>query len=224
MVKQIIRLILIKLRNLGIQGGIKFSLSSVINIKSTFEGYNKIGKKSIFCGEMGRFSYIGHESQIIGKVGRFCSIGNQVHTVTGTHPINYLSTHPSFFSLKKQSGYTFVEEQRFEENRYADKSSRFSIVIGNDVWIGSRALLIAGIKIGNGAIILANAVVTKDVPAYSIVGGVPAKVVKYRFNEDVIDALLTSNWWDKDLNWLKKHNTLFGEIKDLNDCKFLEES
>ena len=78
-----------------------------------------------------------------------------------------------------------------------------NIIVGNDVWIGARAIIMDGVKINNGAIVAANSVVTKDVPAYAIVGGVPAKILKYRFNEKKIETLLNTEWWDDDLQTIK---------------------
>ena len=98
-----------------------------------------------------------------------------------------ISTHPVFFSTRMQSGYTFADESYFEEYR--------GTTIGNDVWIGANAIVIDGVRIGDGAVVAAGAVVTKDVPAYAIVGGVPARIIRYRFLQTDIDVLLKINWW-----------------------------
>ena len=79
------------------------------------------------------------------------------------------------------------------------------VEIGSDCWIGQRCFLVGGIKIGHGAVVLAGAVVTKDVPPYAIVGGVPAKILRYRYDEDTINFLLDTCWWNKPIEWLQFH-------------------
>ncbi|EPZ37468.1 transferase hexapeptide repeat containing protein [Anoxybacillus ayderensis] len=85
--------------------------------------------------------------------------------------------------------------------------------IGNDVWIGANSIVLDGVKIGDGAIVAAGAVVTKDVPDYAIVGGVPARVIRYRFNEEIIKQLKVIKWWDIDLNNLKNYENQFEDIE-----------
>ena len=97
------------------------------------------------------------------------------------------------------------------------------IIKGNDVWIGSRATILGGVTIGHGAIIAAGAVVTKDVPPYAIVGGVPAKVIKYRFNEQQIEKLLSNPWWDKPIRWIKEHSQEFKDIEVYCNIKHCNE-
>jgi acetyltransferase-like isoleucine patch superfamily enzyme len=123
------------------------------------------------------------------NIGAFCSIGPEVIIGgLGTHPTNFVSTHPVFYSRLCQSGITFSSENLVEELK--------SVTVGNDVWIGARALILDGVTIGDGAIIAAGAVVTTDVPPYAIVGGVPAKIIRYRFSEDIISILLEWKWWE----------------------------
>ena len=118
-----------------------------------------------------------------------------------------MSTHPAFFSRKKQAGFTFIDRQKFIESSYAEES--YPIIIENDVWIGYRVTILSGIRIGNGAIVAAGSVVTRDVPPYSIVGGVPARIIRYRFNQEIIRELLTDKWWDNSFEWIKEHADLF---------------
>ena len=145
----------------------------------------KIESNSYFDGEMGFGSYSGTNFWFVGRIGRFTSIANNVSSNPYVHPIEppYVSTSPMFFSVLRQNGHTFTNEQLFTE-------SRDPVVIGNDCWIGQSVFMTGGIKIGDGAVVLAGAVVTKDVPPYAIVGGVPAKVIRYRYDEETIKFLL----------------------------------
>lgn len=198
---------------------VQFKFTSILSCKSEFEGMNKIGAHTYFRGFLGLGSYINSNSFIHGKVGRFCSIASNVKVIEGMHPYKapYVSTSPCFFSLLRQNGLTFVSSQKFEEFRYAEKN--YPVVIGSDCWIGYGASLIAGITIGDGAVILANATVTKDVPAYAIVAGVPAKIISYRYDGHIIDKLLQLQWWNRDLKWIKEKSKYFIDIDSfLQEC------
>lgn len=133
---------------------------------------------------------INHDKLIIGK---FCSIGCGARFLfnSANHTMKSLSTYP--FPL-------FFEEWSLDKKDVIDSwDNKGDIVIGNDVWIGYEAVIMAGVTIGDGAIIGTRAVVTKDVPAYAIVGGVPAKMIKKRFTEETISSLQKIKWW----NWPK---------------------
>lgn len=124
------------------------------------------------------------------KIGKFCSIacGTKFLFNSANHALDSLSTYPfpSFF-----------EEWNLEREKVTDAwDNRGDIVIGNDVWIGYEAVILSGVTIGDGAIIGTRAVVTKDVPPYTIVGGIPAKPIRKRFDEKVIEELLKIKWWD----------------------------
>ncbi|MGO0862160.1 CatB-related O-acetyltransferase, partial [Clostridioides difficile] len=123
-------------------------------------------------------------------IGKFCSIACKAKFLmtSGNH------------TMKSHSTYTFpifYEEWGLDINHITDAwDNKGDIVIGNDVWIGYDAIIMSGVKIGDGAIIGTRAVVTNDVPPYSIVGGIPAKIIKKRFNDDIISKLLKIKWWD----------------------------
>ncbi len=187
-----------------------------IGINSYFEGRNVIHNNSIFSGSIGYGSYVGPNCNINAKIGRFCSISGYVQTTSGNHPIHFVSTHPAFFSLKKQNGETFANVQLFDESMYADSQRKVNVVIGNDVWIGQRATLLGGIVVGDGAVIAAGAVVTKNVPPYAVVGGVPARVIKFRFAADQIEFLLKLKWWNKDRQWLIENAHKFISINNFS--------
>lgn len=154
---------------------------------------------------VGDASYIGPESKFHGtRIGKFCSIAQGVRCGLGKHPIHFVSTHPAFYSIDGQSQITFTDKSYFQQHE--------EVVIGNDVWIGADVIILDGVSIGDGAIIAAGAVVTKDVPAYAVVGGVPACVIRYRFSEEQIDFLKQFKWWDKDINWIRNNWKSFHSI------------
>lgn len=188
---------------------VKFAKNSQIAVSSFFGGCNRIGKNSRFSGSLGYASYIGEDCVINAKIGKYCSIASGVRTVRGNHPSkDWVSTHPAFFSPNMQCGMTYSKEQRFEE-------FKAPIEIGNDVWIGDSVLLMDGVEIGDGAIIAAGAVVAKNVPPYAVVGGVPAKTIRYRFDEDQINFLLNLKWWEKDEKWIKENAEKFSDVRNL---------
>lgn len=126
------------------------------------------------------------------KIGRYCSIGYNVQIGPPEHPSSFYSTSPSAYRFHKIKGLcTWPQDDILNPPR-----------IGNDVWIGSNAVILQGNNIGDGAIIAAGAVVTKDVPPYSVYGGVPAKKIKDRFNVELIQKLLDSQWWNHDIEWV----------------------
>jgi acetyltransferase-like isoleucine patch superfamily enzyme len=152
-------------------------------------------------------SFVASHTQIRDTaIGKYCSIGPRVTISLARHPAaEFVSTHPVFYSTRKQIGITFSEENHFEEFE--------KVVVGNDVWIGANALIMGGISIGDGAIIGAGAIVTKDVPSYAIVGGIPAKIIRYRFDNETIEKLLGIKWWDWDLELIRKKYKMFHKIE-----------
>lgn len=211
MIKKLIHRILLYIYyKIAFRKRLLFFASSRIVKGSLFEGANKVYPHAYFWGNMGYGSYIGPNSYIIGNIGRFTSIATNVTCNLGFHPMHepYATTCPMFFSLKKQNGYTFASKQMFNE-------MKSPISIGNDCWIGQNVFIVGGININDGAVVLAGAVVTKDVPPYAVVGGVPARVVKYRYDEDTIKFLLDLKWWNFPLKWLESHWTLLCDVYEL---------
>jgi len=156
---------------------------------------------------VGDYSFVQKDSMINNAdIGRFCSIAMNVVIGPGQHPVDFVSSHPSFYSTTQPVARTFSDKEYYEPFK--------RVIIGNDVWIGHNAIVMDGIRVGNGAIIAAGAVVTKNVPDYAIVGGVPAKLIKYRFRDNVIQKLLQSQWWENDTKWLIQHAKLFPDCEE----------
>ncbi|WP_408005453.1 CatB-related O-acetyltransferase [Pseudomonas huanghezhanensis] len=182
-----------RIRNHGckIGGGLK-SLASQTELvleENVLLGRVDIESKKLI---LGAHTYIrsGGQLSCVASIGRFCSISSDV--VIGqsrnTHPTNWVSSHP-FQYTDSQTHYV---------------SQRSSTIVGHDVWIGRGAMLFDGVSVGTGAIIAAQSVVTQNVPAYAVVAGVPAKVVRFRHPPALITRLLKSRWWELEVTDLKR--------------------
>lgn len=205
---------------LFVPSSVRIPLSAILDNKVSFEGCCQLHPYVKFCGRLGYGSYIGPYSKISAHIGRFTSIASYVCTVAGRHAYQapFATTCPMFFSLNpnhSQSGSTFATEQMFEELKFAVPEKQLDVEIGNDVWIGERAMIIGGVHIADGAVVLAGAVVTKNVPPYAIVGGVPAKIIRYRYDEETISFLLQTQWWNNTEEWFKENWKLLTDIDKL---------
>ena len=155
--------------------------------------------------ELGDYSYISGPRSYVedAQIGKYCSIARQTTIGVSGHNYEWVTTSPVIVSTH----YGFVEKNCMEPQRERP-------VIGNDVWIGMNATIMRGVKIGDGAIVAAGAVVTKDVAPYSIVGGNPAKHIKYRFSEEVIGKLLEIKWWDWDEEKIRENSAIFYDTEN----------
>ncbi len=177
---------------------------------TTFEEYITVGRETVLIKcHVGRYTYFGPRCRFnYTTIGRFCSIAADVKCGLGQHPITAVSTHPLFYKASIRPAIITLAEQ--------DTHQEFTpITIGHDVWIGESVIISDGVTIGNGAILAAGSVVTKDVEPYTIVGGVPATMIRKRFTDEQIAFLEHLEWWNKDLQWLKEHMHLWSDVKAL---------
>jgi len=182
-------------------------LSSTIINHCVFEGENIIGKNSYLNNTtVGLGSFMGYGAEFKKcRIGKFCSIGNNVKVISANHPLNMVSTHPAFYSGTYPFSFFIFSE--FREHLFTE--SGFECEIGNDVWIGDNVLIKGGIKIGDGAVIGMGSIVLHDVEPYSIVAGVPARLIRKRFSDDIINSIQNSGWWDKPKSWLSNNAKYF---------------
>jgi len=159
-----------------------------INFKSKIGNYTTILEGSVVdhLTSVGKYAYIGRNCYLTKvSIGNYCSIANNVSIGQGEHSLSDVSTSAFFY-----------------ENSY-EKLTERDCVVGNDVWIGVDAIVLRGVNIGDGAVIGANSVVTRDVPAFAVVVGSPARVIKYRFDEGKCEKILGSKWWDFEIEEAK---------------------
>jgi acetyltransferase-like isoleucine patch superfamily enzyme len=151
---------------------------------------------------VGRYTVINGPNTTINaklnpvEIGSFCSIAKDVAIQEYNHDASRISTY-------------YMRSNIFKTDRMGEHFSRGGIRIGNDVWIGGKAMILSGVTIGDGAVVAAGAVVTRDVPPYAIVGGAPARVLKYRFTPEVIEKLQRIKWWEWPIEKIRGNKDLF---------------
>jgi len=165
----------------------KMRLSSIKN--SIIDDSSRVESgTSVVNSSMARYSFCGYDCTIINtEIGAFCSIASNVKIGGVAHPVHFVSTSPVFLSHKDSIKGKFARH---------DYLPMVKTTIGHDVWIGEGAFIKAGVCIGTGAVVGMGAVVTKDVPPYAIVAGNPARVIRNRFSDEMIQSLLATTWWD----------------------------
>lgn len=187
-------------KTLHVGGNIDFCFSSKENMTIEAPCYI-VSNDKLNVNYVGAFTFINDNVHIrfVESMGRFCSIAPDVRIGMPNHPIESITTSDVLYDENKWGGMmTDFEYDDFMNCRknVAKKTSNELSRIGNDVWIGQGAYVLKGVKIGDGAVVAAGAVVTKDVAPYTVVGGVPAKEIKKRFSDEIIDKLLELKWWE----------------------------
>ncbi|MDQ2086742.1 acetyltransferase [Herbivorax sp. ANBcel31] len=186
----------------------KPTIAKTTCIKKSYLGrWTEIGDfSSIVESEIGDFTYLaGHNNVIYSNVGKFCSIASHVRINPGNHPMWRVTQHHMTYR-RLQYGLDNNDDEEFFDWRRSKK-----VEIGHDVWLGHGVVIMPGVKVGIGSVIGSGAVVTKDIPDYSIAVGVPAKVIKKRFDDFTIKKIIDSKWWE----WEKE--TIENKFKELID-------
>lgn len=207
-----------------IKGWFKYSICQKnISLLSLNHISCKISKKAVVYQlarmrdvKLGDYSYIGKGSILHNTtIGKYCSISDYIVCGLPNHSTSPISTSPIFTMKKNGTRHSWTNKNLF--------CTIPNVKIGNDVWIGYRAVIVNNVTIGDGAVIAAGSIVTKDIPPYAIVGGVPAKIIRYRFDEEIRNALLELKWWDIPENILKQNIDLFQkENITIDDLKHLK--
>lgn len=174
--------------------------------KSTLKKGVKIDSFSVVVdAKIGEYSYIGeHSSLICAEIGSYCSISNYCAVGGGSHPTDWVSTSPMFNSSKG------ILKNKYSNNEY---NPHKKTIIYNDVWIGSHCLIKSGVTIGNGAVIGMGSVVTKDIPEYEIWAGNPARFIRKRFDDDIVNQISEIQWW----NW--EREKIISEANGFNNIE-----
>lgn len=183
---------------------------SALVVNSKLDKYSALRQKCrVYNSSLGKYSYIGRETLVQNtNIGAFCSISERCSIGMPSHPLRFISTSPVFLKGKN------VLYKNFSDFEYDNCPTT---KIGNDVWIGTNVMIKSGVTIGNGVVIGAGAVVTHDVPDYAIVAGIPARIIRYRFNNETKNRLLRDKWWTLNDNEIhqyivKKNLDIFREL------------
>ena len=169
------------------------------------------GPVFIMDSEIGDYTYLEAGCRLLRvDMGSFGAVAPLAQVGLAEHPTDrWVSGHPAFYQLNPRFGYDFLDVTRHEDLPRT--------AVGNDVWVGSAACVRSGVVIGDGAVVAAGAVVVSDVPPFAIVGGVPARVIRYRFDPEEIEFLLSLRWWDRSEAWLREHAHLMDDVSRLRE-------
>ena len=161
---------------------------------------------SFINSSMGKYSFCGYDCEMLNvNIGNYCSIANNVVIGGAMHPMHWVSMSPVFYAGRDSVKKKFAEYQRDEDK---------PVNIEHDVWIGQYSMIKQGVSIGTGAVIGMGSIVTKDVPPYEIWAGNPAKFIKKRFDDETIEKLLQSEWWNKPDSEMEKIGKYFNNVPE----------
>jgi len=194
----------------AVQLGVSPTLAASAVVRDCrFGRYTQVGGQSHIADcLLDDYSYLGSGCDLMSTdIGKFSNIANMVRVNPGFHPMERPTLH-HFMYRRTMYGMALDDDAEFFAWR-----RRQRVLIGHDTWIGHGAVIMPGVRIGNGAVVGSNSVVTKDVPAYAIVGGVAAKVIRQRFPRPIAEALEATAWWDWD------HETLTERMSDFRDLR-----
>ncbi|TKG95375.1 CatB-related O-acetyltransferase [Puteibacter caeruleilacunae] len=192
---------------------LKISKLAFIDYRSNINKRARICHQvKVFSSNVSAYTYIGPRSKVVNaSIGKFVSIASDCSIGLASHSHYFMSTSPIFTARKNSTKHRWVENDSYDPVQ--------KVNIGNDVWIGTKAIIMGGVEIGNGAIIGAGAIVTKDVPDYAIVVGIPGRIVRYRFRDDIIKELCDLKWWNLEEKCLKRNLKLFAEEVNLENIR-----
>lgn len=184
---------------------------------ATMDKQSTLGKHNVLFEDVtvlksviGDHTYIQKNSIVSdAEVGKFCSIAMGVSVGLPQHSISMVSSHPAFYLKHTPLAKTYSDQDVFIASQ--------KTIIGHDVWIGQNSIIMNGLRVGSGAVIGAGSVVTRDVPPYAVIGGAPARIIKFRFEEKIRHDLLGCMWWDMPEKWLEKNYSLFQHPEKLLD-------
>lgn len=179
-------------------------------IDTDFGKWNEVGKECIFLeSKIGDYTYFGSGCDVAHtEMGKFCSVAKNVRINPANHPMDRPSQHHFTYRRKK-----FQMDEKDDEGIFQWRREK-KVIIGNDVWIGHNAIIMGGVKIGDGAVIGSGSIITKDVEPYTVIGGVPGKFIKRRFDEKISKALLKIKWWDWSYELIKERfDEFLGDIE-----------
>ena len=188
---------------------LKFPMAMIYRGATVSDSSSLSPNSVIFSGaqivdsSIGKYTYVQRETFVLcADLGPFCSIADSCWIGLPGHPVSHVSTSPVFYDAQQPL-------PKFLISQVSDPTPQERTIIGADVWIGHGAKIISGVHIGTGAIVGAGAVVTRDVPPYGIVGGVPARLIRMRFTDDICNSLLESRWWEFDDDTLIAMSSMF---------------
>ena len=192
---------------------------SYMRAGSTLEGRNFIGKGTILNNTTVGYGSIIHDNGNFcnARIGKYNSIGPNVQTILGKHPLDghHVSTHTALYDATAPHGFTYTDKTTFESVEYLDEAAHMQVIIANDIWMGNNVQILSGVTIGDGAVIGCGSVVTHDLEPYGIYAGVPARLIRKRFDDETIQALLELKWWDKGEDWIREHISQFNDVEEL---------